>query len=78
MGTAITALFELIKQIFGNKQTEMEHKPTLDIVKDKRQYKKATDLAELIIQITDKYKDTFTSSDLKKYEKLKKKFLKVN
>ena len=78
MNTAITALFEMIKQLLCVKQTEMEHKESLDIVKDKKSLKKATNYTEQLLVITDKYIEYFNKSDLRKYKSLKKKFLKNN
>ena len=74
MGAAITALLDLIKQFLCVKQTEMVNKPILDVVKDKRALKKATNYTEQILSITDNYVEHFTKRDLKRYNTLKKKF----
>ena len=56
----------------------MEHQPTLEVVKDKKALKKATDYTEQLIDIVDKYTEYFTKKDLSKYNSLKKKFNKNN
>lgn len=78
MITAITAVLDLLKSFLGFKQTEMEHKPVLEVVKDKTSLKKGTNYAEQIILITDKYTKFFDAKDLRKYNSLKKKFNKNN
>lgn len=75
---AITAFCEMVKSFFGFKQTDIEHKPTTELVKEKKSLKKATNYTEQIIEIVDKYVDFFDSSDKRKYKSLKKKFLKNN
>lgn len=78
MIAAITAVLDLLKSFLGFKQTEMEHKPVLEVVKDKTSLKKGTNYAEQIILITDKYTKFFDAKDLRKYNSLKKKFNKNN
>ena len=36
MNTAITAFFEMLKQFFQLKETDIEHRPTTDAIKDKK------------------------------------------
>ena len=74
----ITALLEFLKSLCGLKQTEMEHKPVLDVVKDKKSLKKGTNYAEQILEITDQYTKYFSKKHLTKYNSLKKKFNKNN
>lgn len=78
MNTAITAFFEMLKQFFKLRETDIEHKPTTDVIKDKKTLKKATNITEQILEITDNYVESFDEKDAKKYEKLKKRFLKYN
>ena len=78
MYAALTAFFEMLKQAFSLKQTDLENKTTLDVVDDKESLKKGTDIAEEIFKITDKYTRYFENKDLKKYNSLKKKFNKNN
>ena len=75
---AITAFCEMVKSFFGFKQTDIEHKPTTELVKEKKSLKKATNYTEQIIEIVDKYVAFFDSSDKRKYKSLKRKFLKNN
>ena len=51
MIAAITAVLDVIKSFLGFKQTEIEHKPVLDVVKDKKSLKKGTNYAEQILEI---------------------------
>jgi len=78
MLTAITSLLDFLKNLCGLKQTEIENKTTLDVVKDKKSLKKGTNYAEQIFLITDNYIDFFSKQDLRKYNLLKKRFLKNN
>lgn len=78
MLATITAFFEMLKQAFNLKQTDIENKTTLEVVKDKKSLKKATNYAEKILKITDKYIRFFDSKDLKRYNVLKDKFNKNN
>lgn len=74
MFTAISSILELLKSLCGLKQTDLENKTTLEVVKDKKSLKKGTNYAERIIDITDKYTKFFTATDLKRYNTLKNKF----
>ena len=78
MIAAITAVLDVIKSFLGFKQTEMEHKPVLDVVKDKKSLRKGTNYAEQILEITDQYTKYFSKKHLTKYNSLKKKFNKNN
>lgn len=78
MNTAITAFFEMLKQFFQLREADIEHKPTSDAIKDKKTLKKATNITEQILEITDNYVESFEEKDAKKYERLKKRFLKYN
>lgn len=78
MNTAITAFLEMLKQFFSLRQTSIENQTTTSVVKDKKCLKKASNITEKILLITDNYKEHFDKKDLRKYEKLKKQFLKVN
>jgi hypothetical protein len=56
----------------------MKNKTSLEVVKDKKSLKRATNYTEELIEIVDKYTDYFTKKDLSKYNSLKKKFNKNN
>lgn len=78
MMMSIKAFFDSISKIMNVYETKIKNQTTTEVVKDKRALKKATDITEEILELTDKYCETFEKRDLRKYEKLKKKFLKVN
>ena len=78
ISTAITAFCEMVKEFFGFKSTDIVHKPTTEIVKEKKSLKKATNYTEQIFLIVDKYTNHFSALDLRKYNALKKKFMKNN
>lgn len=78
ISAAIQSLMEMIKQALSLKQTDLENKPTLEIVREKKALKKATNYTEQMIEIVDKYKDSFSKSDLRKYNSLKRRFNKNN
>ena len=59
-------------------ETKIQARTTEEVVKEKRCLKKASDITEQILILVDSYKHLFNEKDLDKYEKLKKKFLKVN
>lgn len=75
---AITAFCEMVKSFFGFKQTDIINKPTTELVKERKALKKASNYTEQIIEIVDKYVDTFSFSDKRKYNSLKRRFLKNN
>ena len=78
MFSAITAFFTSLNQAIKTYETHILEQSTSDVVKSKTRLKKATDVTEEILEITDKYASTFEGRDLLKYNKLKKKFLKLN
>lgn len=75
---AVTAFCEMVKQGFATLQSDIEHKLEGTVIKDKKDLKKATNVAEKIILLMDRYKNFLTEKDLKEYNKLKKRFLKYN
>ena len=60
ISSVLTALFDLIKSYLTTKDTEMKNKPTLEVVKDKKCLKKATNCTEQILLITDNYTEYFS------------------
>lgn len=78
MIAAITAFFEMCKQALNVSQISIEHTLDRTVVKDKKNLKKACDVAEKLILLTDKYKNFMTENDLKKYNNYKLKFFKFN
>ena len=78
ISSAVTAFFNMIKHFFHMKSTSNEHAAEISVVHDKKDLKKASNYAEEIIDLADKYKHWFTKSDLTKYNKLKRLFKKYN
>lgn len=78
MIAAIKALFDSITQTMKTYETKIQARTTEEVVKEKRCLKKASDITEQILILVDSYKHLFNEKDLDRYEKLKKKFLKVN
>ena len=75
---AIKAFFDSVAKTMSMYEEKLKNQTTTEVVKDKKMLKKASNITEEILEITDKYVNTFDSSDVKKYNKLKKRFLKVN
>ena len=75
---AIQSACEMIKSFFNLRQSDIENKPTLEIVKDKKDLKKASNYAEKIIDIAEKYSKYFTKTDLNHFNSWKKQFKKYN
>lgn len=78
ISSAVTALFNMVKHFFHMKATSNEHAAEISVVHDRKDLKRASNYAEEIIDLADKYKHWFKPSDLKKYEKLKKLFKRYN
>lgn len=74
----IQAFIEAIKQALKTYEASIKNQTTTDVVHDKKLLKRASNITENILMITDKYFDKFEEEDQKQYLKLKKKFLKVN
>ena len=68
----------LFSNIFKFKSTKIENQTTSDIINDKINYKEATNIAEKIIAITNKYKSQMSFVDKLKYSHLNEKFKKLN
>lgn len=74
----ITAVSEMFSKLFEMRTAEVENLPTKDIIGDKRDYKKATDIAEKIIDISQKYKLDMTFADRLRFSHLVSDFKKHN
>ena len=74
----IQAFIEAIKQALKTYEASIKNQTTTEVVHDKKLLKRASNITENILIITDKYFDKFEEEDQKQYLKLKKKFLKVN
>lgn len=73
-----TEVIDAIEKMLETYKTSLEEQTTTEIVKEKKDLKKASNLCEAILEIVDKYKDTFDKKDLLRYNKLRDKFFKVN
>ena len=78
MLAAIKSFFDSLVEIMRAYEVKIANQATTELVKEKRKLKKASDLTEQILNITDKYIDLFEETDFNKYIRLKAKFLKVN
>ena len=72
--TAIKSIGDFFKSIFDFAKTYKEHQSETEIIRDKRDYKEATDIAEKIINIAQKYKQEMTFADRLKFVRLSEKF----
>ena len=70
----ITSLSNLFARLFEWKTTKTQHQSETEIIKDKKDYKKATNIAEKIFEITDNYLDYFSLANKLKYKRLMSKF----
>ena len=75
---ALQAFFDMIKQLATTKNKIIKHQREKQEKKKKGNYKKATNIAEKIIVISNKYVDTFLEKDKKNFEKLVNKFNRYN
>lgn len=60
--SVITAVSNLFAGVFKFKTAKIENLACVEVVEDKKDYKKAVDIAEKIITIADKYKFDMTFS----------------
>lgn len=74
----IQAIFNAINKVLDSYKITVEHQSEQQIIEDKRKHKKATDIAEKIILIAQKYIDDFVEKDRKLFEKLVNQFYKYN
>lgn len=65
---------EAFSSLFNYCRTNTEHQSETQIVKDKRRLKKATNVAQQIFMISDRYQQDFTLRDRKDYKRLRAKF----
>lgn len=74
----ISAMGNMFAKLFELKSTKIINQETTDILKDKKNCKIAINIAEKIIELSQKYKDKMTFCDKMKLSKLVAKFYKVN
>ena len=73
-----TSISDVFKSFFEFKKIRIENQSTTEIIDEKKDYKKATNIAEKLIKISSKYKSKMTFSDRLKYAHLLKDFFKYN
>lgn len=56
----IMAISNMLSKIFEFKTAQVENLAQTDVIEDKKDYKKATDIAEKIIAIAEQYKSKMT------------------
>lgn len=72
------SFFSMSEKIADAEKSIIEHRAENDIIKDKHNYKKATDIAERIIMITQKYQKWMKPQDKRILDKLITQFNKYN
>lgn len=71
---AIEAVGNAFKSVSDCFKVSKEKQCETQIIKDKKRLKEATNIAEKIFSIVDKYKSFFSNKDLEKYEDLREDF----
>ena len=72
------AFFDCISTLINYKTVSVENQETTSIVGDKKDLKKATNIAEQIIEITRKYESSMSKKDRRRFKSLAKRFNKVD
>lgn len=62
-GSAIAALGEMFAKLFEWRTSEVEHQSETEVIKDKKDYKKANEEAVKAFKVAEKYKDDMTLKD---------------
>lgn len=78
ISSMIAAISNLFAKLFEFKTAQVENISTLEVIDDKKDYKKATNIAEKIIDIAEKYKPDMTFSHRLKFSHLVQSFKKYN
>ena len=76
--TVSKAIGDTTKSIFNYFRTIKEKQSETEIIKEKRDYKEATNIAEEIFEITDMYLNSFSKADKREYRSLMSKFKEKN
>ena len=74
----VSAIGNMFAKLFEFKTAQIENQATTDIIEDKKDYKKATNIAEKIINLSKKYKSKMTFADKLNFSHLCEKFNKYN
>jgi len=75
---SVQALLNCLAQFFSYKRVKTENQDETEIIDDKRDLKKAADIAEQIIQIALKYQSLMSKFDRHKLNSLIKQFNKTD
>ena len=78
LSAIIKSFLDCISQIAKYGQVKIENQETTAIIEDKENLEKAGNIAEQIIEITQKYKSSMSKRDQRKLKSLIKKFNKVD
>lgn len=76
--SVITAVSELFTKFFELKRTQIENQSQTEIIEEKTDYKKATNIAEKIIDIAEKYTKYMTFAHRLRFVHLVQTFKKYN
>lgn len=74
----ITAISNMFSKLFEFKTVQIENQAQTEVISDKKDYKKATDIAEKIIDIAENYKPEMTFAHRLKFVHLVQNFKKHN
>lgn len=74
----ITAISNILSKLFEFKTAQVENLAQTDVIEDKKDYKKAIDIAEKIIDIAEKYKTEMTFAHRLRFAHLVQDFKKHN
>ena len=77
-GYMISAIGNMFAKLFEFKTAQVENQATTEIIEDKKDYKKATNIAEKIINLSKKYRSKMTFADRLNFSHLCEKFNKYN
>lgn len=74
----LSSIGNLLSKLFEFKSVQIINQTTTEIIDEKKDYKKAVNIAEKIINIAQKYKSEMTMADRLRFSKQVKKFQKYN
>ena len=72
------AFFDFLSTFLSFQTSKVENQETTSLVGDKKDLKKASNIAEQIIEITRKYESSMSKKDRRRFKSLIKKFNKVD
>lgn len=74
----LSSISNLLSKLFEFKSVQITNQTTTEIIDEKKDYKKAVNIAEKIINIAQKYKSEMTIADRLRFSKQVEKFQKYN